>query len=117
MGDAPAQNGWWSCSTCGALVPLGQIHVCHPVWSPIQPSVSTNPLPPAATGSSSSLRARLILDFQEGNGRTHVAEEGWAKIDGPWVLWRSDEEPDRGWQSWPIQHVICIDWLAPKEDP
>lgn len=55
-------------------------------------------------------RARLILNFDEAGECTRSAETGWAQLDGPWVHWISDED-EPCWQSWPLQHVICVEWL------
>ncbi len=53
-------------------------------------------------------RARLVLDYSENGERMHTADYGYAKIEGDWVLWKDDEFGR--WQSWPREHVVCIDW-------
>lgn len=55
-------------------------------------------------------RARLIVSFFEADEVQHSADDGWAWLEGPWVHFYGDEFEH--WQSWPIGHVICIDWRA-----
>lgn len=57
---------------------------------------------------SAPRRARVILDFEEAGDPIHTAEEGWAKIEGPWLHFYPDA--DRQWQSWPMSKVLCVAW-------
>jgi glucan-binding YG repeat protein len=72
--------------------------------------------PPAEPEYRRAQRARVILDFTEGDEHIHVAETGWARPDGPWLHFHSDENEQDGWQSWPMTNVVCVDWDA-VEDP
>lgn len=53
-------------------------------------------------------RARLVLRFVEADDVVQEADDGWARIDGPWVHWFSEQQGY--WQSWPHDKVICIEW-------
>lgn len=59
-------------------------------------------------------RARVVLDYTEGQEHGHAADTGWAQIDGPWLHWLADD-PNLGdaWQTWPMHNVLCIDWERP----
>lgn len=65
-------------------------------------------LPHLPPSHGKAYRARLVYGFDEAGERQEGAEEGWARIDGPWVLWLPDEQEH--WQSWPMDKVTCIDW-------
>lgn len=52
-------------------------------------------------------RGKLLLILEE--GQTWV--DGWGQIDGPWLHFLDDE--DCRWQSWPLQHVRCVEWAEP----
>lgn len=53
-------------------------------------------------------RGRLLLSYVERGERHDIVDTGWIKLDGPWVHFFSDEQDI--WQSWPMAHVIAVDW-------
>jgi hypothetical protein len=55
-------------------------------------------------------RARVCLDFMEGDERVRAVETGWACIEGLWLHWWADEN-EGYWQTWPPQNVQWIAWL------
>lgn len=57
-------------------------------------------------------RAKVLLILSEPDSeRGQMWVDGWAQIDGPWLLLADDEH--NLWQSWPIQHIRCVEWLHP----
>jgi hypothetical protein len=64
--------------------------------------------PPPMPEFRRAQRARVILQLALEEAGEVCAEEGWARLDGPWLHWLSDEDDE--WRSWPAQSVICIDW-------
>lgn len=64
---------------------------------------------PYAPEHRAAQRARVILDFTEEDVHVHEVAEGWARIDGEWLLWLSDD--DDQWQSWPSRAVVMVEWL------
>lgn len=59
-------------------------------------------------------RARLVLNYEEAGDRIQSSETGWAQVRGSWVHWISDED-EAQWQSWPREHVVCVEWLRGEE--
>lgn len=83
----------------------------------LRPEKSSTPArPPDLPELRRPQRARVILDFKEGDEYVHEAEVGWAKIEGSWVLWLADVDAgDSGWQLWPMHNVVCVEWLLTDE--
>lgn len=53
-------------------------------------------------------RGRVLLEWIEKGERQNCADDGWVRIDGPWVHLYSDEMEH--WQTWPAHNVIAVDW-------
>jgi hypothetical protein len=59
-------------------------------------------------------RCRVVFEWVEVGESHHCAERGWGRIDGPWLLFFSDENEEGYWQSWPMHTVVCVDWELPN---
>ena len=65
--------------------------------------------PPGEPSLAVPHRARVVLNFTEQGEEQHAAEDGWARLDGPWLMFLGDET--QHWQSWPAHAVVCVDWF------
>jgi hypothetical protein len=78
-------------------------------------SASTLPKQPPVPNTGHPQRARVILQFEEQGQFVHEATDGYARIEGDWLLWLPDDQDN--WQSWPSRHVICVEWESPVRPP
>jgi hypothetical protein len=57
------------------------------------------------------VRAKVLVILEPDAPDRQMWVEGWAQINGPWVLFLDDA--DSHWVSWPLQHIRCVEWTLP----
>lgn len=72
------------------------------------------PKPPTEPEPRGIQRARVVLQFTERDELHHSAENGWARLEGPWLHFLNDAS-DR-WEAWPMANVVCVEWTEVDPD-